>query len=169
MPSPRRRCRAARTSWGCTPASTRSGWLATAATTCTGSWSSRVARACAYRPTPAHARRAASDTGVREERPADRPRRRRHLRRRGRADRAGAGGSGADAGGIDCDRGPDHANRRSRRAVRRRPWVGGLSMEPVFYASCRVGDLLIGIDANAVQEVTAGAALTPVPLASPLV
>jgi purine-binding chemotaxis protein CheW len=42
-------------------------------------------------------------------------------------------------------------------------------MEPVMYASCRVGDLLIGIDANAVQEVTAGAALTPVPLASPLV
>jgi purine-binding chemotaxis protein CheW len=42
-------------------------------------------------------------------------------------------------------------------------------MEPVFYASCRVGDLLIGIDAIAVQEVTAGAALTPVPLTSPLV
>jgi len=42
-------------------------------------------------------------------------------------------------------------------------------MEPVLYASCRVGDLLIGIDANAVQEVTAGAALTPVPLASPLI
>jgi len=42
-------------------------------------------------------------------------------------------------------------------------------MEPIVYASCRVGDLLIGIDANAVQEVTAGAALTPVPLASPLV
>jgi purine-binding chemotaxis protein CheW len=42
-------------------------------------------------------------------------------------------------------------------------------MEPVMYASCRVGHLLIGIDANAVQEVTAGAALTPVPLASPLV
>jgi purine-binding chemotaxis protein CheW len=42
-------------------------------------------------------------------------------------------------------------------------------MEPVLYASCRVGDLLIGIDVNAVQEVTAGAVLTPVPLASPLV
>jgi purine-binding chemotaxis protein CheW len=42
-------------------------------------------------------------------------------------------------------------------------------MEPVFYASCRVGDLLIGIEANAVQEVTAGATLTPVPLTSPLV
>jgi purine-binding chemotaxis protein CheW len=41
--------------------------------------------------------------------------------------------------------------------------------EPVFYASCTVGDLLIGIDASAVQEVTAGAALTPVPLSSPLV
>jgi purine-binding chemotaxis protein CheW len=42
-------------------------------------------------------------------------------------------------------------------------------MEPVLYASCRVGDLLIGIDAHAVQEVTPGGALTPVPLASPLV
>ena len=42
-------------------------------------------------------------------------------------------------------------------------------MEPILFASCRVGDLLIGIDANAVQEVTGGAALTPVPLASPLV
>jgi purine-binding chemotaxis protein CheW len=42
-------------------------------------------------------------------------------------------------------------------------------MEPILYASCRVGDLLIGIDATAVQEVTAGATLTPVPLASPLV
>jgi purine-binding chemotaxis protein CheW len=41
--------------------------------------------------------------------------------------------------------------------------------EPVLYASCTVGDLLIGIDASAVQEVTAGAALTPVPLVSPLV
>ena len=42
-------------------------------------------------------------------------------------------------------------------------------MDPILYASCRVGDLLIGIDVNAVQEVTAGGALTPVPLASPLV
>jgi purine-binding chemotaxis protein CheW len=41
--------------------------------------------------------------------------------------------------------------------------------EPILYASCRVGDLLVGIDASAVQEVTAGAELTPVPLASPLV
>ena len=41
--------------------------------------------------------------------------------------------------------------------------------EPIVYASCRVGDLLVGIDADAVQEVTAGAELTPVPLASPLV
>src|SRR5580704_9770194 len=41
--------------------------------------------------------------------------------------------------------------------------------EPILYASCRVGDLLVGIDADAVQEVTAGAELTPVPLASPLV
>jgi purine-binding chemotaxis protein CheW len=41
--------------------------------------------------------------------------------------------------------------------------------DPTLYASCRVGDLLIGIDASAVQEVTVGATLTPVPLASPLV
>jgi purine-binding chemotaxis protein CheW len=41
--------------------------------------------------------------------------------------------------------------------------------DTTLYASCRVGDLLIGIDASAVQEVTAGAMLTPVPLASPLV
>jgi purine-binding chemotaxis protein CheW len=41
--------------------------------------------------------------------------------------------------------------------------------DPTLYASCRVGDLVIGIDASAVQEVTAGATLTPVPLASPLV
>jgi purine-binding chemotaxis protein CheW len=41
--------------------------------------------------------------------------------------------------------------------------------DPTSYASCRVGDLLIGIDASAVQEVTAGATLTPVPRASPLV
>src|SRR5258708_6753706 len=41
--------------------------------------------------------------------------------------------------------------------------------DTMFYASCRVGELRIGIDASAVQEVTAGAALTPVPLASPLV
>jgi purine-binding chemotaxis protein CheW len=41
--------------------------------------------------------------------------------------------------------------------------------DTTLYASCRVGDLLIGIDAQAVQEVTVGATLTPVPLASPLV
>ena len=38
-----------------------------------------------------------------------------------------------------------------------------------LYASCRVGDLLIGIDVDRVREVAAGLALTPVPLASPLV
>ena len=41
--------------------------------------------------------------------------------------------------------------------------------DTTLYASCRVGNLLIGIDAQAVQEVTVGATLTPVPLASPLV
>jgi purine-binding chemotaxis protein CheW len=41
--------------------------------------------------------------------------------------------------------------------------------DTTLYASCHVGDLRIGIDASAVQEVTAGATLTPVPLASPLV
>jgi purine-binding chemotaxis protein CheW len=37
------------------------------------------------------------------------------------------------------------------------------------YTSCLVGDLLVGIPVEAVQEVTSGADLTPVPLASPLV
>lgn len=37
------------------------------------------------------------------------------------------------------------------------------------YTSCFVGDLLVGIPVEAVQEVTSGAELTPVPLASPLV
>jgi purine-binding chemotaxis protein CheW len=37
------------------------------------------------------------------------------------------------------------------------------------YSSCFVDDLLVGIKAEAVQEVTAGSELTPVPLASPLV
>lgn len=41
--------------------------------------------------------------------------------------------------------------------------------ETMLYASCRIGELLVGIDANAVQEVTTGAELTPVPLAPPLV
>jgi purine-binding chemotaxis protein CheW len=41
--------------------------------------------------------------------------------------------------------------------------------EPILFASCRVGDLLVGIDVDAVQEVTAGTRWTPVPLASPLV
>ena len=37
------------------------------------------------------------------------------------------------------------------------------------YSSCFVDDLLVGINVEAVQEVTTGSALTPVPLASPLV
>ncbi len=37
------------------------------------------------------------------------------------------------------------------------------------YASCVVGDLLVGIRVEEVQEVTSGAELTPVPLAPPLV
>jgi purine-binding chemotaxis protein CheW len=37
------------------------------------------------------------------------------------------------------------------------------------YTSCFVGDLLVGIPVEAVQEVTSGSELTPVPLASPLV
>jgi purine-binding chemotaxis protein CheW len=37
------------------------------------------------------------------------------------------------------------------------------------YASCRVGDFLIGVDVERVQEVNAGSRLTPVPLAPPLV
>lgn len=37
------------------------------------------------------------------------------------------------------------------------------------YASCRVGGLLIGVNVDAVQELTAGSDMTPVPLASPLV
>ena len=37
------------------------------------------------------------------------------------------------------------------------------------YASCRVGDLLVGVPVDAVQEVTASAELTPVPLAPSVV
>lgn len=37
------------------------------------------------------------------------------------------------------------------------------------YASCRVGQLLVGVAVDAVQEVTAGAELTPVPLAPAVV
>ena len=37
------------------------------------------------------------------------------------------------------------------------------------YAACVVGDLLVGVKVEAVQEVTGGAELTPVPLAPPLV
>jgi purine-binding chemotaxis protein CheW len=37
------------------------------------------------------------------------------------------------------------------------------------YASSRVGDLLVGVAVDAVEEVTAGAELTPVPLAPPVV
>ena len=37
------------------------------------------------------------------------------------------------------------------------------------YASCRVGDLLVGVPVDAVQEVTASAELPPVPLAPPTV
>ena len=37
------------------------------------------------------------------------------------------------------------------------------------YASCRVGPLLVGVPVDDVQEVTASAELTPVPLASPVV
>jgi purine-binding chemotaxis protein CheW len=42
-------------------------------------------------------------------------------------------------------------------------------MSPALYASCRVGDLLVGFDVAVVQEVTVGSALTPVPLASSLI
>ena len=41
--------------------------------------------------------------------------------------------------------------------------------DTTLYASCRVGHLLVGVKVDAVQEVTAGSALTPVPLASPMV
>ena len=41
--------------------------------------------------------------------------------------------------------------------------------ETTLYASCRVGDLLVGVNVEAVQEVTEGSELTPVPLASPLI
>jgi purine-binding chemotaxis protein CheW len=37
------------------------------------------------------------------------------------------------------------------------------------YASCRVGHLLVGVPVDAVQEVTASAELTPVPLAPAVV
>lgn len=43
-------------------------------------------------------------------------------------------------------------------------------MDPITrYVSCRAGGLLIGVNVDAVQEVTAGVEMTPVPLASPLV
>ena len=42
-------------------------------------------------------------------------------------------------------------------------------MAPQQYTSCVIGDLLVGIKIEALQEVTAGAELTPVPLASSLV
>jgi purine-binding chemotaxis protein CheW len=41
--------------------------------------------------------------------------------------------------------------------------------DTTLYASCRVGDLLVGINVAAVQEVAAGSELTPVPLAPPTV
>jgi purine-binding chemotaxis protein CheW len=37
------------------------------------------------------------------------------------------------------------------------------------YATCHVGHLLVGVAVESVQEVTAGAELTPVPLAPPVV
>ena len=37
------------------------------------------------------------------------------------------------------------------------------------FASCRVGDLLVGVEVDAVQEVTSTAELTTVPLAPPMV
>ncbi|MEP6593199.1 MAG: chemotaxis protein CheW, partial [Acidobacteriota bacterium] len=37
------------------------------------------------------------------------------------------------------------------------------------YVSCRADGLLIGVNVELVQEVTAGSGMTPVPLASPLV
>ena len=37
------------------------------------------------------------------------------------------------------------------------------------FATCRVGHLLVGLNVDAVQEVTAGGDLTPVPLAPPMV
>ena len=42
-------------------------------------------------------------------------------------------------------------------------------MAPQQYTTCVVDDLLVGIKVEALQEVTAGAELTPVPLASSLV
>ena len=41
--------------------------------------------------------------------------------------------------------------------------------ETARFASCLVGDLLVGVRVEAVQEVTGGSDLTPVPLASPFV
>jgi purine-binding chemotaxis protein CheW len=41
--------------------------------------------------------------------------------------------------------------------------------EPRTYASCRVDHLLVGVEVDAVQEVTAGTELTPVPLAPSVV
>jgi purine-binding chemotaxis protein CheW len=38
-----------------------------------------------------------------------------------------------------------------------------------LYASCQVGGLRVGINVDAVQEVTAGTDLTRIPLASPLI
>ena len=44
-----------------------------------------------------------------------------------------------------------------------------MASEKRSYASCRVGHLLVGVAVDAVQEVTADAELTPVPLAPPVV
>ena len=44
-----------------------------------------------------------------------------------------------------------------------------MGSEERTYASCRVGHLLVGVEVDAVQEVTAAAELTAVPLAPPIV
>jgi len=44
-----------------------------------------------------------------------------------------------------------------------------MGSEERTFASCRVGHLLVGVAVNAVQEVTASAELTAVPLAPPMV
>jgi purine-binding chemotaxis protein CheW len=44
-----------------------------------------------------------------------------------------------------------------------------MASEKRTYASCRVGHLLVGVDVDAVQEVTAVGELTPVPLAPAVV
>src|SRR5882672_741583 len=53
-------------------------------------------------------------------------------------------------------------------ASSRRSWIS-MPSEKRRYASCRVGHLLVGVEVDAVKEVTAGAELTPVPLAPPVV